>query len=154
MLGRGAPPRCLASCDPPDGVGVAGAIKRAAGDSSEEAPISTPLAAAPPLQLLRFSGRTRRRPPQIKPPRAGGLAMALAPTEAEQHPRRALALAAHDASGRVPPIRIPRRYRNNVVALTNLRSWIVVSAFELTCRNSYRDRLPSFFSPAQFQAEI
>ena len=34
----------------------------------------------------------------------------MAPTEAEQHPRRALALAAHDASGRVTPIRISRRY--------------------------------------------
>ncbi|RCV35357.1 hypothetical protein SEVIR_7G245600v4 [Setaria viridis] len=33
----------------------------------------------------------------------------MAPTEAEQHPRRALALAAHDASGRVTPIRISRR---------------------------------------------
>jgi hypothetical protein len=34
----------------------------------------------------------------------------MAPVEAEQHPRTALALAAHDASGRVSPIRISRRY--------------------------------------------
>jgi hypothetical protein len=36
----------------------------------------------------------------------------MAPVEAEQHPRSALALAlaAHDASGRLSPIRISRRY--------------------------------------------
>nr|ACG24021.1 hypothetical protein [Zea mays] len=34
----------------------------------------------------------------------------MAPVEAEQHRRRALALAAHDASGAVSPIRISRRY--------------------------------------------
>ncbi|XP_066343827.1 probable cinnamyl alcohol dehydrogenase 5 [Miscanthus floridulus] len=33
----------------------------------------------------------------------------MAPVEAEQHPRSALALAAHDASGRLSPIRISRR---------------------------------------------
>ncbi|XP_062226707.1 cinnamyl alcohol dehydrogenase 7-like [Phragmites australis] len=33
----------------------------------------------------------------------------MAPAESEQHPRKALALAAHDASGRVTPIRISRR---------------------------------------------
>jgi hypothetical protein len=31
-------------------------------------------------------------------------------TEAGQHPRTALALAAYDTSGRVTPIRISRRY--------------------------------------------
>jgi hypothetical protein len=47
----------------------------------------------------------------------------MAPVEAEQHRRRALALAAHDASGAVSPIRISRRYAYAFAHAGGAGSW-------------------------------
>ncbi|WVZ87082.1 hypothetical protein U9M48_033774 [Paspalum notatum var. saurae] len=65
----------------------------------------------------------------------------MAPTEAEQHPRRVVALAAHDASGRLTPVRISRRDTgDDDVAIQILYCGICHSDLH-TIRNEWRNAL-------------